>query len=63
MEIARPINRHVGFSHSMLFRCRALIIICCAEPATEVIESVTISAINKPISEIKSRRYFTQNFS
>ncbi len=28
MEIARPINRHVGFSHSMLFRCRALIIIC-----------------------------------
>ncbi len=47
------INRHVGFSHSMLFRCRALIIICCAEPATEVIESVTISAINKPISEIK----------
>ncbi len=58
-----PINRHVGFSHSMLFRCRALIIVCWPNRQPGDIDSVTISAINKPISEIKSRRYFTQNFS
>lgn len=46
-----------------VIRYSAEIIICCAEPATEVMESVMTSATSSPISEIKSRKYFTHIFS
>lgn len=61
--MARPIKCQAGFNHSMLSRYKAEMIICWAEPAMEVMDSVMIKAINNPISEIKSRRYLSQIFS
>ena len=57
IEIDSAISVSAGRSHSMPPSPSALTIAACADPATEVSDSVMISATTVPVSEMKSRVY------